>query len=173
MKRRQIIPILFAFLFFFGTPLASGGDFKVTRVYDGDTVKAETGEIVIYIALLGIDAPEFSSRPGMAAQPYGEKARQSLAEMVLNRTVVVEGYGTMPYPDKCIISILYSNGKNVNLEMVRSGLAEVERENLPEGFNLEPFLEAEREAKAAKRGMWRLGDEYVSPRDWRRKYGGH
>jgi endonuclease YncB( thermonuclease family) len=31
-----------------------------------------------------------------------------------------------------------------------------------------PYRKAEEEAKAAKRGMWVLGEKYVSPRDWRR-----
>jgi len=37
---------------------AMPGQFKVTTVYDGDTIMAEGHDIVIYVLLAGIDAPE-------------------------------------------------------------------------------------------------------------------
>jgi endonuclease YncB( thermonuclease family) len=46
------------------------------------------------------------------------------------------------------------NGKNINLEMGRAGLAIAYRGRLPKGFDLTPYLEAETEAREAKRGMW-------------------
>ena len=60
------------------------------------------------------------------------------------------------------------NGKNVNLEMVKDGLAEVYRGRNVKELDLNPYWKAEEQARAAKRGMWVLGDEYVSPRIWRR-----
>jgi micrococcal nuclease len=62
------------------------------------------------------------------------------------------------------------NGKNVNLEMVQSGLAEVYREMPAAGLDMGPYWRAEEEAKAAKRGMWVQGDQCVSPREWRREH---
>ena len=147
--------------------LCLAGEFRVTRVYDGDTVKAGTPDIIIYIMLVGIDAPEISNRADQPDQAFGQKAREMLSSLVLNRPVVVEGYGTVPYPDKNIISVLHVKGKNVNLEIVRLGLAEVHRENLPQGFDIGPYLKAEAEAREAKRGMWILGDKYISPAKWR------
>ena len=58
---------------------------------------------------------------------------------------------------------------NINLEMVKAGLAEVYRGKPASGLNMEPFWQAEDEAKKAGSGMWSLGDKYVSPRQWRRK----
>ena len=55
--------------------------------------------------------------------------------------------------------------------MVKDGLAEVYRGIPALGQNIDPYWKAEEEAKAAKRGMWVLGDQYVSPRDWRRTHG--
>jgi endonuclease YncB( thermonuclease family) len=162
----SLIPFLLA------TPvLCFAGEFRVTRVYDGDTVKTETPDIIIYIMLVGIDAPEISNRADQPDQAFGQKAREMLSSLVLNQPVVVEGYGTVPYPDKNIISVLHVKGKNVNLEMVKRGLAEVQRENLPQGFDIEPYLKAENEAKEAKRGMWILGDKYISPSKWRKQHG--
>jgi len=151
--------------------LCFAGEFRVTRVYDGDTVKAGTPDIIIYIMLVGVDAPEISNRADQPDQAFGQKAKGVLSSLVLNQPVVVEGYGTVPYPDKNIISVIHVKGMNVNLEMVRRGLAEVHRENLPQRFDIEPYLKAEKEAKEAKRGMWILGDKYISPAKWRKLHG--
>jgi len=63
------------------------------------------------------------------------------------------------------------DGKNVNLEMVQAGLAEVYRGKPASGLDMEPYWKAEGEAKAAQRGIWVLEDKYVSPREWRRMHG--
>jgi len=59
-------------------------------------------------------------------------------------------------------------GKNINLEMMDAGFAEVYRGNPVSGQDLAPYWKAEEKAKAAKRGRWVQGDRYISPRDWRR-----
>jgi micrococcal nuclease len=63
------------------------------------------------------------------------------------------------------------NGKKINLEMVKVGLAEVYRGKPATGMDMKPYWKAEEEAKAAKRGMWVLGNQYMSPRDWRMTHG--
>jgi hypothetical protein len=35
-------------------------------------------------------------------------------------------------------------------------------------LDLEPYWQAEKEARKAKRGMWALGDKYISPKEWRK-----
>jgi endonuclease YncB( thermonuclease family) len=67
-----------------------------------------------------------------------------------------------------VLGVVFWEGININLEMVRSGLAEVYRGNSTKGLDLEPYRKAEKEAKAAMRGMWSLGDRYISPKEWRR-----
>jgi micrococcal nuclease len=59
-------------------------------------------------------------------------------------------------------------GKNVNIDMIQVGLAEVYRGKPASGLDMEPYWKAEEETKAAKRGVWVLGDQYVSPGEWRR-----
>jgi len=63
----------------------------------------------------------------------------------------------------------FLRGKNINLEMVKAGLAEVYRGSLRKGFDSTPYFEREAEAREAKRGMWSPGDKYVSPNEWRKK----
>ena len=86
--------------------------------------------------------------------------------MILNKTVDIKGYGLGPY--NRILGVIFLNGMNVNLEMIRAGLAEVYRGKPPKGFDIAPYRQAEKEAQEMKRGMWRLGDKYISPKDWRR-----
>jgi endonuclease YncB( thermonuclease family) len=54
------------------------------------------------------------------------------------------------------------------LEMVKAGLAEAYLGKHPLGFDTAPYLNAEKEARETKRGMWSLGDKYISPKEWRR-----
>jgi endonuclease YncB( thermonuclease family) len=60
-KHRHTIPVLFCFFTFLPT-IDFAGQFTVTRVYDGDTGKAEGHDIEIKFRLVGIDAPETSKK---------------------------------------------------------------------------------------------------------------
>ncbi len=62
-----------------------------------------------------------------------------------------------------ILGVVYVDGQNVNLEMIKAGLAEVYRGKPATGLDLEPYWNAEAEAKNSKRNMWSLCDKYVSP----------
>ena len=155
---------LFISLFFACPSLAAAGQFMVVRVYNGDTVMAQGHDIEIIVELVGIDAPEMAKR-GKPAQPYGKEAKEYLAGMILNRTVDIKGYGVTWWSR--VRGVLSLEGKNINLEMVKAGWAEVEREKLPEDFDTIPYLEAERKAKSTNFGMWVQGGEYISPRKWR------
>ena len=59
-------------------------------------------------------------------------------------------------------------GKNLNLEMIKAGYAQVYRGPPAAGFDSAPYWKAEEEARAAQKGMWAQGDKYMSPREWRR-----
>jgi micrococcal nuclease len=58
---------------------------------------------------------------------------------------------------------------NVNLEMVKNGLAEVYRGRPAKGFDNGPYLKAEASARETKINMWSLGDKYISSKEWRTK----
>jgi endonuclease YncB( thermonuclease family) len=115
---------------------------------------------------VGIDAPESSRKKREPGQPYSQEAKKYLAGLILNKTVDIKGYGLDRY--NRILGVIYIDGKNVNLDMVEAGLAEVYRGLAPKRFNLSRYWQAEKEAREAKKGMWSLGDKYISPKDWRR-----
>ncbi len=161
----KAIFILIAFLLIL--PTASfAGQFKVNRVIDGDSIKAVGHDIEIKVRLVGIDAPERGRKKNDPGQPFSTKATKFLAGLVLNKTVEIKGYGLDRY--NRVLGVVFVNGTNVNLEMVKAGLAEVYRGKHPRLLNAKIYREAESEAKKAKRGLWALGDKYISPKEWRK-----
>jgi len=168
MKRvYRITPILILFLLALPT-ISLAGQFKVTRIYDGDTIKAEGHDIEIKVRLVGIDTPETSKKKRELGQPYSQQAKKHLAGLILNKVVEIKGYGLGPF--NRILGVIYLNGKNINLEMIRAGLAEVYRGLAPHKFNLNPYWQAEKKARGAKRGIWSQGDKYTSPKEWRKRH---
>ena len=149
--------------------ISLAGQFKVTRVYDGDTIMAEGHDITLYVLLAGIDAPEIDLQRHKQ-QPYGREAKRFLETTVLNKTVEIKGYGVGPYPFNHLVGEIYINGQNINIEIVKQGFAEVFQEMPPDGLRIAPYLEAEKEARNAQKGIWSLGDSYISPREWRKTY---
>lgn len=159
------LTIIFAMAF---SAQGLAGQFKITKVYDGDTIMAEGHDIVIYVLLAGIDAPELSSEEQEPDQPYGRAAKRYLERLILNKTVEIKGYGIGAYPYNHLIGEIYVENNNVNIAMLSKGLAEVSSGEPPSGLDIGRYKEAERAAKAGSLGMWSLGDKYISPREWRK-----
>ena len=72
---------------------ALGGEYKVTRVVDGDTIKVRSISGQTTIRLVGIDAPEVSHKKREPGQPFSQQASKYLAGLVLNKTVDIKEYG--------------------------------------------------------------------------------
>ena len=141
------------------------GQLSVIRVTDGDTVKVTGNGEKMTIRLVGIDAPEISKKKNQPGQPFSRKSTKYLASLVLNKSVEVKSYGTDRYGRT--LGVVSVDGKDMNLEMVKAGLAEVYRGRPAGGLDLGPYWTAEAEAKKAGFGMWSLGDKYISPKEWR------
>ena len=161
---RIILALIAVFVIFPSRSIAT--QFKVVRVIDGDSIKAAVDKMEIDVRLVGIDAPEKSRKKREPGQPFSQKATKYLASLVLKKTITIKEYGTDRYGR--ILGLVFVDGTNVNLEMVKAGFAEVYRGRHARYFNPKIYQDAEAEAKKEKRGMWALGDNYISPRDWRR-----
>ena len=159
--------ILFLLIFLICNPTtATAGLFKVVRVYDGDTVKAVGHDIEIKVRLVGIDAPETSKKKREPGQPFGRKAEKYLAGLVLNKIVEIKGYGSDRYGR--ILAEIYIDKKNINLEMVKTGHAEIYQGNPPKGLYMKEYKKAEKGARSLGQGIWSQGDNYISPKLWRK-----
>lgn len=140
--------------------------FKVVKVYDGDSLLVQGMDLTLKIRMVGIDAPETggSRNPG---QPYSRKAHQYLSRKIQDRFVTMKTYGLGGY--NRILAEVFINDINMNLEMVKAGLAEVYQGSLPETFNAAPYLAAQDQAAKRRIGMWAQGSRYKSPRQWRKE----
>ncbi|MBU7018363.1 MAG: thermonuclease family protein, partial [Theionarchaea archaeon] len=114
-----------------------------TSVIDGDTFKLETGETV---RLIGIDAPELS-------QPGGEKSREYLAHLILNKGVTLEkGYEDRDKYSR-LLRFVYIDDLCINEEMIKQGYAEA-RYLSPDDPLCEYYIQLEMEAETSKAGLW-------------------
>jgi endonuclease YncB( thermonuclease family) len=162
----RILSTVLSFILLSSATLSAADQFQVIRVTDGDTIKVTNNGKTSVIRLVGIDAPETSKGKNKPGQPFSRKSTKHLAGLVLNKSVEIQSYGTDRYGRT--LGVVYYNGTNVNLEMVKSGLAEVYRGKSSKGFDNGPYWKAEKDARGDGRGMWSLGDRYVSPREWRK-----
>jgi endonuclease YncB( thermonuclease family) len=141
--------------------------FRLLKIFDGDTVKVSGSGFIFKIRLVGIDCPEIR-HDGQPSQPFAVKAKNYLARLLGRGEIRIKAYGMGGYNRQ--LAEIYVNGRNVNLAMVRAGFAEVYRGRLPSGFDSGPYFKAEASAKRLGKGIWSLGREYESPRQWRRKH---
>lgn len=165
IKRTPVI-VLFLVFFLLGlVKVAFADPFKVTCVFDGETLKAVSQDKEITVRLVGIDAPEIPERKHQPVQPFSLKSAKYLSNLVLHKTIYVQPYGEDSYG--FTLGVVYVDGKNINLEMLNAGLAEVYRGQPASGLDLDPYWRAEKEARKARLNMWSLYDNYISPRKWR------
>jgi len=144
---------------------ASASDYKCNRVLDGDTIQIVGYNTEITLRLFAIDAPETSKKKHDPGQPFGQAASRHLAGLVLNKTVQFKNCGTDRYGRT--LAVVFVDGKDVNIDLLKAGLAEVYRGTPGTGPQMALYREAEKEARVAGRGMWALKENYISPKEWR------
>lgn len=141
-------------------------NFLVTKVFDGDTVQVQGQDLEFRIRMVAIDAPETGGSKNKG-QPYSQEAKKVLRQLIQGKKVRLKQYGTGGY--NRILAEIFSQGININLTMVRQGLAEVYRGRLPESLDSGPYKKAEAEARRRNAGMWSQGKAYKSPKTWRKE----
>lgn len=149
--------ILFLFLLTFAVVCVSAKEItgNVVWVFDGDSIKIKSGGLEYEVRLFGIDAPE-------NGQAFGGVAKRELMRLIRSRTVRVEYEEQDRYGR--LVGKVYKGKMNVNLEMVKLGLAWVYRH-----YNKDKtFIDAEKEAKEKKAGMWKYSDN-IPPWEFRRR----
>lgn len=122
---------------------------RVRQVFDGDTISVANVGVV---RLIGVDAPE-THGSYRASEPFGDAAAAFLRALLIGKDVRLEYDGPRVDPYKRTLAYVFlADGRLANLEVIRAGWAEVYRRF---AFVRKPdFLEAERDARAARRGMW-------------------
>ena len=154
---------LILFLFLFVLPVvALAADFsaQVVGITDGDTLTVlKADRTQVKIRLNGIDAPE-------SGQDYGSRAKQAASELAFGKDVTIRVVDKDRY-GRTVADVILPDGRSLNQEMVRQGMAWWYRRYAPSDRNL---ADLETEAKAAKRGLWSQADP-IPPWDWRHGQG--
>lgn len=146
-------------LVFTAGPQALGAEpketWRVVGVSDGDSLTCLTPEKKqVKVRLHGIDAPE-------RGQPYGNRSRQALSDLVFGKDVEVEDRGTDRF--KRTVGRVTVGAVDVNREMVATGMAW----HSTHYDQSRKLRDAEKAARDAKAGLW--ADPHACPPwEWRR-----
>lgn len=138
-----------------GRGVEAGPAEGAAKLVDGDSLFVGGKEV----RLKGIDAPEgrqTCTREGKS-WPCGEEARRQLSRLIAGQRVSCNSVEADQHGR--LLGFCTAGGKDLNREMVREGFA----------MSYGSFEAEQREAKAAKRGLW--SGEFQRPRDWRRDHG--
>jgi endonuclease YncB( thermonuclease family) len=128
---------------------------RVVKVQDGDTLTVLVDSAQVRVRLDSIDAPEL-------AQPYGKRARQSLADLCAAKEALVAEHGKDRYGR--IIGRVSCAGIPANAEQVRRGMAWVFVRYAPTGS---PLYGLEHGARGRREGLW-ADARPTAPWEWRR-----
>lgn len=144
MSRRLPATALLAILAMVSPTLAAETRGRVVGITDGDTLTLLTDQREqVRVRLSDIDTPE-------RRQPYGDRARQELSDLAFGRRARVETRDTDRYGR--MVGRVFVGSVDVSAEMVERGAAWVFRH-----YSRDPELpRLEAEARAARRGLWRL-----------------
>lgn len=161
MRSRAAVLVLVGALLAAASPASFTA--RVVRVIDGDSleVSTDTGKSheKVQIRLFGIDSPE-------RGQPYSRQARAELSRLVKGKTVRLEVRDHDDYGRT--VARVYAGDVDVNLALVREGAAWVYRKYSKD----KALLEAEANARRARRGLWAQSDgqgEPIPPWEWRHR----
>jgi micrococcal nuclease len=142
-----LIPLLAACLPTEPTRTSPGETVSVASVVDGDTVELADGRRVRYI---GIDTPERD-------QPYAADATALNRSLVEGQDVWLETDVQSTDQYGRLLAYVWAGDTFVNLELVRQGFATAYTVP-PNVRHADAFVQAEREAREAGRGLWAPAD---------------
>jgi len=120
---------------------------KVIEVNSGDVITIFNLNRPVRVRLLGVDAPEID-------QSFGDVARKHLADLVYDKSVLVEYAGIDG--DHSVNGRVTFEGIDIGVQMIRDGAAWVDpssQHRLSE-TDREVYQESEAAARSERRGLW-------------------
>lgn len=126
-----------------------GGLAKVVAVIDGDTIVISGGEKVRYV---GVNTPE-TKHPDKLPEYCGQEAFEVNRRLVAGKMVRLEFDRRSRDKYGRLLAYVYVDNLFINAELIRLGYAQVSIYKANRRFYRE-FLRLQREAIAARRGLW-------------------
>ncbi|MCW5590268.1 MAG: thermonuclease family protein [Legionellales bacterium] len=133
---------------------------QIIKVFSGNIALVLTEHGKMYVRLAGIDTPDLR-------QPFGEDAKKTFSDLVLDKTVIMRLTGL----DPCGRSVVLmwpedQQGLDISSQMILNGAAWVYRQYA----NNKYLLSLEEKARETKSGLWSLkADDQVPPWEWRKR----
>lgn len=130
------------------------GQWQVTQVVDGDTIRIKSGRQTDIVRLIGVDTPE-SQHPDKPVQCFSNEATQILTKLIGKQPVTLTADHRQSDRDKYGRQLRYAytdSGQLINSSLIAEGA----------GFaytvfkfdRQDEFIQVEAQAKNAKVGLW-------------------
>jgi micrococcal nuclease len=134
-------------------PAAAQTEALVTEVVDGDTIKVVVDGQTYTLRYIGIDTPE-TVHPDKPVEWMGPEASAANRRLVAGQTVYLEkDVSETDRYGRLLRYVYLADGLFVNAELVRLGYAHASTYP-PDVKHQDHFLEMQREAREAGRGLW-------------------
>ncbi|HCS21062.1 MAG TPA: nuclease [Bacteroidetes bacterium] len=133
----------------------SGDWYPVSKVIDGDTFWIQDGsEKGKKVRLIGIDAPETRRTKKKEVGYYGKEAKEYVKTRLSGQKVRLEyDVDQIDHYGRLLAYVYLEDGTFLNEELLRLGYAVVM--TVPPNVKFaDQFIEIQREAREAKRGLW-------------------
>jgi endonuclease YncB( thermonuclease family) len=120
---------------------------KVIEVNSGDVITIFNLNRPVRVRLMGVDAPEMN-------QTFGDVAQKHLADLVFEKSVLVE-YGGIG-ADSSLTGRVLLNDADIGAQMIRDGVAwfDASSGNRLSANDREVYQQSEQAARTEKRGLW-------------------
>lgn len=157
MKHKNHINLLFFSILYLASSISTANirqiGCKVVGITDGDTLTCLKDRTPLKVRLLNIDAPE-------SAQPFGNRAKQTLARLAFKKNVRLHISGYDKY-QRLLGVVFDESNRNINLKLVELGMAWAYWKSEP------IYRQAQQKAQTLKIGLWQ--DKHpINPYDWRK-----
>jgi micrococcal nuclease len=123
-----------------------------TRAVDGDTIEVEIEGVSYKVRYIGIDTPELH-HPTKPVEYFAQEAYEKNRELVEGKTVFLEKDVSETDSYGRLLRYVYVGNTFVNAYLVQQGYAQVSTYP-PDVKYQERFVELQREAREAGRGLW-------------------
>jgi micrococcal nuclease len=134
-----------------------GQEGRVVGVKDGDTIEVLVDGKAIVVRFEHVDCPEIGG-----GQPYSRVAKEFVSNLCFGKEVKLVSKGTKDRYGRLIAVVYTKEGVNVNLELVKNGLAWHYKRYSSDAV----YDEAEVSARANRINIWSFG-EPVAPWEWK------
>lgn len=128
----------------------------VLRVIDGDTIEVMYQGKTESVRLIGVDTPE-TVHPSKPVQPYGPEASAFTKSQLTGKQIGLEFDVEQRDRYGRLLAYVWMENQMFNRTLVKEGYAQVA--TFPPNVRyVDDFVALQREARAADRGLWGLGE---------------